>query len=76
MNGRNQMNLEELKKMVTGTRAKKFVSLEEGAAIFSVGKHTFRELAEDAHAIYRVKRRVLVNLEKMDDFMEIFREDD
>lgn len=75
MNKRTETNLDELKKMVTGARVKKFVSLKEGAAIYSVGLHTFRELAEDAHAVYKVKRRVLVNLEKMDEFMEIFQDE-
>ena len=73
---RTKTSLEELKKMVTGARVKKFVSLKEGAAIYSMGIHTFREMAEDAHAVYKVKRRVLVNLEKMDEFMEIFQSDD
>lgn len=74
MNKRNQMNVEELKKMVNG-RVKKFVSLEEGAAIYSVGKHTFREMARDAHATYRIKRRILVNLEMMDEYMECFQDE-
>lgn len=69
---RTETSLEELKKMVTGARVKKFVSLKEGAAIYSVGIHAFREMAE----VYKVKRRVLVNLEKMDEFMEIFQSDD
>ena len=39
MNKRTETNLDELKKMVTGARVKKFVSLKEGAAIYSVGLH-------------------------------------
>ena len=74
MNKRTQMEVEELKKMVNG-RVKKFVSLEEGAAIYSIGKNTFREMAKDAHATYRVKRRVLVNLELMDEYLECFQDE-
>lgn len=74
MNKRREMNVEDLKKLVGG-RVKKFVSLEEGAAIYSVGKNTFREMAKDAQAIYRIKKRVLVNLEKMDEYMELFQDE-
>ncbi len=74
MNKRTQMEVEELKKMVNG-RVKKFVSLEEGAAIYSIGTNTFREMAKDAHATYRVKRRVLVNLELMDEYLECFQDE-
>ena len=74
MKKRTQMDMEELKKMVNG-RVKKFVSLEEGAVIYSIGKNTFREMAKDARAIYRIKRRVLVNLELMDEYMECFQDE-
>lgn len=74
MKKRKEMDIEQLRKMVSG-RAKKFVSLDEGAAIYSIGKNTFREMAKDAQATYRIKRRVLVNLEKMDEYMELFQDD-
>ena len=72
---RKEMDIEKLKALVVNGRIKKFVSLEEGAQIYSVGKNTFREMAKDAKAIYRIKRRVLVNLEKMDEYMELFSEE-
>ena len=72
MKKRKEMDVERLQKLVLNGRVKKFVSLEEGAQLFSVGKNTFREMAQDAEAIYRIKRRVLVNLEKMDAYMELF----
>ena len=55
---------------------KKFVTLREGADLYSIGLHSFRDLAHDAGAIYKVKRRILVNTEIFDEFLEAFREFD
>ena len=49
----------ELEKLVQVGR-KKFVSYEEWAQLYSMGLHTFQELAKDAKAVYHVKRVVLV----------------
>lgn len=57
------------------TEGKKFVSYQEGAALYSLGLHSFQQLAKDAKAIYRIKRRVLVNTEKIDEFLEAFCEE-
>lgn len=65
----------ELEKMVL-QRKKKFVRYEEGAQLYSMGLHTFQQLAKDAGAVYKVKRIVLVNLEIIDDYLEAFREFD
>lgn len=75
MKKRKEMDLEKLQSMVMNGRIKKFVSIEEGAQLYSIGKNTFREMAKDAQAMYRIKRRVLVNLEKMDEYMELFQDD-
>ena len=40
---------------------KKFVRYEEGAKLYSMGLHSFQELAKEANAVYHVKRIVLVN---------------
>lgn len=63
----------ELEKMIQYGR-KKFVRYDEGAKMYSMGLHTFQELAKDAGAIYRVKRIVLVNTELIDKYMETFHE--
>ena len=49
---------------------KKFVRYEEGAKLYSMGLHTFQDLAKEAGAIYHVKRIVLVNTELIDQFLE------
>ena len=53
---------------------KKFVRYEEGAKLYSMGLHTFQDLAKEAGAIYHVKRIVLVNTELIDQFLETFKD--
>ncbi len=72
---RKELGSEQLEKLV-GTSGKKFVSLEEGAALFSLGKNNFREIAKDAKAIYHIKRRVLVNVERINEYLECFADED
>lgn len=72
MNRRKQ-SLEEIQELVR-SRGKKFVTIDEGAALYSMGKHRFRDLAEDAKAIYRIGRNVLVNTVLFEEYLEVFRE--
>ena len=55
---------------------KKFVKYEEGAAMFSMGIHSFMDLAKEAKAVYHIKRIVLVNTEKLDEYIELMCADD
>ena len=55
-------------------RKKKYVRYEEGAVLYSMGKNSFRQVAQDAHAIVRLKRIALVNVEVLDEYLESFRE--
>lgn len=66
--------LPEIDKLVRD-RGKKFVRIPEGAQLYSIGVNTFRQLAIDAGAIYKIKRIVLVNTEIIDEYLESFRED-
>ena len=61
----------QLENMV-GTGKKKFVRYAEGAKLYSLGLHTFQEIAKEANADYRVKRCILVNTEKVDEYLENF----
>ena len=61
----------QLENMV-GTGKKKFVIYAEGAQLYSLGLHTFQEIAKEANAVYRVKRCILVNTEKVDEYLENF----
>lgn len=73
MNRRN-LPQESVERLIT-SGGKKFVTCKEGAQLLSIGLHGFQELARDAGAIYRIKRRVLVNMEIVYDFMEAFHEE-
>lgn len=53
---------------------KKYVSLNEGKDLYSMGIHTFRKMAEEAGAIYKIgERMVLVNTELFEQYLETFR---
>ena len=71
---RRSLTQEKAEKLIT-SNGKKFVTLKEGAELLSIGLHSFRDLAEDAGAIYRIKRRILVNIQLVYDFMEAFHEE-
>ena len=69
---RNSVEVPELEKLLAGKK-KKYVRYEEGAVLYS-GKNSFRQVAQDAHAIVRLKRIALVNVEVLDEYLESFRE--
>ena len=73
--GNNRSKVPDLEKLVKGGR-KKFVRYEEGAMLYSMGIHTFQQLAKDARAVYHVKRIVLVNLDLIDEYLEAFRDEE
>ena len=68
---RKTVEIPDLENMVASGK-KKFVRYAEGAALYSLGLHTFQEIAKEANAVYRIKRCVLVNTEKVDEYLENF----
>ena len=50
--------------------AKKFVRYGEGAQLYSMSQSTFEKLAKEAKAIYKYNKLVLVNTEKIDEYLE------
>ncbi len=66
-----QMSMSKYKEMKTV--AKKFVSQREGSELYSMGLNTFRKLANDSGAVYRIGRLVLVNTEVFEEYLETFR---
>ncbi len=71
---REEIKIEKLEQLVK-TGQKKFVSYDEGKELYSVGLHMFQEIAKEAGAVYHIKRRVLVNTEIIDQYLENFRDD-
>ena len=45
----------------TQKQSRKFVRYKEGAEIYGMGLSKFQELANDAHATYKINQLVLVN---------------
>ena len=68
---RKKSEVPEMEMMLQYGR-KKFVRYDEGAKIYSMGLHTFQDLAKEAGAIYRIKRVVLVNTDIIDEYLENF----
>ena len=54
--------------------SKKFVRYGEGAQLYSMSQSTFEKLAKEAKAIYKYNKLVLVNTEKIDEYLELFHE--
>ena len=71
---KGRIEIPQIENMVT-TGKKKFVRYAEGAQLYSLGLHTFQEIAKEANAVYKVKRCVLVNTEKVDEYQENFCEE-
>ena len=65
---------EDLAKLVKN--GKKFVRYQEGAELYSIGLNNFTKIAQEAGAVYRVGRIVLVNTKLVDEYLEIFREEE
>lgn len=70
---RNSIEVPELEILLAGKK-KKYVRYEEGAILYSLGINSFRQIAQDAHAIVRLKHIALVNVEVLDEYLESFRE--
>ena len=71
---KQRKEIKELEKMIQGGK-KKVVRYAEGAALYSMGLHTFQDLAKEAKAVYHVKGVVLVNTEAIDEYLECFRDE-
>lgn len=52
---------------------KDFVRYDEGAERYSMSKHSFMKLAQEAHAVYKINRISLVNTKIFEQYLETFR---
>lgn len=75
LDDQDNSKIENIAKLVPNGK-KKWVRYDEGAILYSLGINSFRQLAKDAKAIYRVNRIVLVNTEKVDEYLELTCADD
>lgn len=67
---RKKMDVETLKGF-TNTGMKKYVRYDEGAMLFSMGLHTFQNIAKEAGAVRKMKGVVLVNLDIVYEYIEL-----
>ena len=58
---------------ITKRKPKRFVRADEGAELYSLGMTTFRKLAEEAGAVYKVNKRVLVNTVEFEENLQKYR---
>ena len=61
------------KTMERKVEKKDFVRYDEGAERYSMSKHSFMKLAQEAHAVYKVNRISLVNTKIFEQYLETFR---
>lgn len=59
----------ELEKILAGKK-KKYIRYEEGITLYSMGKIPLRELAQEAHALLRIKKMAIVDLDILGDYLE------
>ena len=76
INPEKQEKLDNMAKQFATGGKKKWVRYDEGALLYSMGIHSFAELAKEAKAVYHIKRIVLVNTEKLDEYIEVMYADD
>lgn len=59
--------------MQAKVNTKNFIRYYEGAERYSMSKHSFMKLAQDARAVYKINRITLVNVKIFEEYLESFR---
>lgn len=59
--------------MQSNVNKNEFIRYDEGAKRYSMCKHTFMKLAQEAHAVYKINRLTLVNIRVFEEYLESFR---
>jgi len=58
---------------VDGTIKRKFIRYKDGKDYYGINQKTFEKIAKEANATYKVGKMVLVNVEILDRYLELFR---
>lgn len=63
---------EDIKKLefLVYAAQKRYVSVKEGMALYSISRGAFMDLATEAGAVRKISKRVLVNVQVMNDYIE------
>ena len=59
--------------MQSNVNKNEFIRYDEGAKRYTMCKHTFMKLAQEAHAVYKINRLTLVNTRVFEEYLESFR---
>lgn len=59
--------------MQSNVNKNEFIRYDEGAKRYSMCKHTFMKLAQEAHAVYKINRLTLVNTRVFEEYLESFK---
>ena len=51
---------------------KKFIRYKDGAELYSLGIQNFMKIAKEAGAVRKIRGTVLVNTEKLDEYIDSF----
>lgn len=54
-------------------KKKEFIRYDEGAEWYSMSKHSFMKLAQEARAVYKINRITLVSVPIFEEYLESFR---
>ena len=57
-------------------KKKEFIRYDEGAERYSMSKHSFMKLAQEARAVYKINRITLVSVPIFEEYLESFRDFD
>ena len=66
----NKPDTIEALEIIIGAAQRKYITMKEGTALYGLGRHTFEKLAKDSGARRRISGRVLVNTQKLDEYIE------
>jgi hypothetical protein len=65
--------LEKRWRMEAKIKKKEFIRYDEGAERYSMSKHSFMKLAQEARAVYKINRITLVSVPIFEEYLESFR---
>lgn len=68
---REKTSPEDLLRLVESGQ-KKFLRYDEAQIIYSMGESTIRKYAYRAGAVYKIGSAVLINKNKLDEYLELF----
>ncbi len=52
---------------------KRFVRYRDGSKLYSMSQSQFEKIAKEAKAVYKINKMVLVNIEILDKYLELYR---